>query len=284
MTIQCAVGVTIDIIGARSELWLPTASKARSRRRPRALDVDQHDDRTLRHTRAGRASTTPPIFMARTVWQARRSGGLEATDITDKGLISAIYLRRTAARCRCRSRIRAAVFDLLETSGETRSTSLDERKRSSPSSSRSAYSWSSRRFPRVAIRHVHGGTISSRSSSAGTKTNVVAHPFLTFAYRKNAAIGRNQRALCIGRTALLVQATIAAQFIGHFGPDLPIESSPVRFALLPRIVRRRQTYIADEVRDYCWPTMLQEHLASVAVDPKGFLLGGGDERGIGGGR
>lgn len=96
------------------------------------------------------------------------------------------------------------------------------------------------------------------------ENHVVAHPFLTFAYRKNGVIERNQRlpyALAPNRYFSFKQP-LKLNAIGHFGPDVPVERPPQTLRIACLGSSPVANTIADEERDYCWPAMLQEHLAS----------------------
>jgi lysophospholipase L1-like esterase len=117
---------------------------------------------------------------------------------------------------------------------------------------------------RVWHRSVHGRDYFVALKFRWTESHVVAHPFLTFAYRKNGVIEQNQRlpyALWPNRYYSFKEP-LRLNSIGHFGPELPIERSrgSLRIACLGSSGVANN--IADQERDYCWPSMLQDRLAS----------------------
>lgn len=116
---------------------------------------------------------------------------------------------------------------------------------------------------RAWYRRVHGHPYFVALKFRWDENHVVAHPFLSFAYRKNGIIERNQRlkyALAPGRF-LSFKQPLKLNSIGHFGPDLPLahDATALRVACLGS--SSLGNTIADEDRAYCWPTMLEELLA-----------------------
>jgi lysophospholipase L1-like esterase len=117
---------------------------------------------------------------------------------------------------------------------------------------------------RVRYRRLHGRDYFVALKLRWNENHVVAHPFLTFAYRKNGVIERNQRlpyALWPSRYYSFKEP-LRLNSTGHFGADIPIERSPGSFRVACLGSSGVANNIADEERDYCWPTMLQNRLAS----------------------
>jgi lysophospholipase L1-like esterase len=120
---------------------------------------------------------------------------------------------------------------------------------------------------RVWYRRVHGRDYFVALKFRWGENHVVPHPFLTFAYRKNGAIVRNQQlpyALRPNRYYSF-KRPLRLNSIGHFGPNLPIERKPGSLRVACLGSSGVANNIADESRDYCWPSMLQERLASSPV-------------------
>lgn len=118
---------------------------------------------------------------------------------------------------------------------------------------------------RVWYRRRHGRDYFVALKFRWDENHVVAHPFLTFAYRRNGRIDRNQRlpyALAPNRY-FSFKEPLRLNTIGHFGPDLPLarEGRALRIACLGS--SGVANTIADELRDYCWPDMMQAQLAAM---------------------
>jgi hypothetical protein len=117
---------------------------------------------------------------------------------------------------------------------------------------------------RFLYRRAHGRDYFVALKFRWDENHVVAHPFLTFAYRRNGVIERNQRlpyALAPGRYFSFRQP-LKLNSIGHFGPDLTLErtSDTLRIACLGS--SSLANTIADEQHAFCWPTMLEELLGN----------------------
>jgi len=94
------------------------------------------------------------------------------------------------------------------------------------------------------------------------ENHVVAHPFLTFAYRKNSVIRLNQRlpyALAPNRYQSFARP-LRLNSLGHFGDELALEKAARTLRVACIGSSGTANNIADEGRDYCYPDLLQEHL------------------------
>ncbi|MHC4076981.1 MAG: SGNH/GDSL hydrolase family protein [Planctomycetota bacterium] len=92
------------------------------------------------------------------------------------------------------------------------------------------------------------------------KMHVVAHPYLSFAYRRNGEIDRNQELPYPLHTNRFYSFRNALRLnnLGHFGDEIPIEKREgvVRIACLGASTTANN--IADRERDYSYPKMLEE--------------------------
>jgi len=125
---------------------------------------------------------------------------------------------------------------------------------------------------RVWHRRVHGRGYFVALKFRWNENHVVAHPFLTFAYRKNSVIDQNQRlpyALWPNRYYSFKEPLVLNS-IGHFGPEISIERNPESLRVACLGSSGVANNIADEERDYCWPTMLQDRLASTQLSHRHF--------------
>lgn len=101
---------------------------------------------------------------------------------------------------------------------------------------------------------------------------VVAHPFLSFAYRRNSSIDINQR-LPYDLHPFVYRSfhkPIRINNFGHFGPDFTTEkpANVLRIACLGHSTTGNN--IADEERDYTYPGYVREHLQRM-LDSSGHV-------------
>ncbi|MCP9796860.1 SGNH/GDSL hydrolase family protein [Cyanobium sp. Lug-B] len=96
------------------------------------------------------------------------------------------------------------------------------------------------------------------------ENHVVPHPFLTFAYRKNFVIDKNQRLPYVlhPNRYWSFNKPLQLNSIGHFGDDLSVgrNDDVLRIACLGSSGTANN--IADEHQDYNYPDLLREKLAS----------------------
>lgn len=98
------------------------------------------------------------------------------------------------------------------------------------------------------------------------ENHVVAHPFLTFAYRRNGRIDQNQRlpyALWPGRYWSFTKP-LRFNRLGHFGEDVTVDkpAGTLRVACLGSSSTANS--ISDGERDHCYPEMLKDLLQKAA--------------------
>lgn len=93
------------------------------------------------------------------------------------------------------------------------------------------------------------------------RSHVITHPFLSFAYKRNGLIDKNQRLPydIHYHKYFSFKNPLRINNMGHFGRDFSIEKPPdvLRIACLGASTTANN--IADEKRDYCYPEIL-EHL------------------------
>jgi len=100
---------------------------------------------------------------------------------------------------------------------------------------------------------------------------VITHPFLSFAYKRNGIIDKNQRLPyeLHYHKYFSFKNPLRINKMGHFGREFSTEKPPdvLRIACLGASTTANN--IADENRDYCYPEIL-EHLLTEYLDENGI--------------
>ncbi|MGE0617006.1 MAG: SGNH/GDSL hydrolase family protein [Bacteriovoracia bacterium] len=115
---------------------------------------------------------------------------------------------------------------------------------------------------RLNYRRKHGHDYHVSFKLPWKKMYVVSHPYLSFAYKRNTVIDRNQKLpyeLHYHRFSSFKQP-LRLNNLGHFGKDFSPQKDPRTLRVACIGASTTANNIADDERDYTYPALLEAHL------------------------